>query len=239
MTHKHKHATSNKELRLSSFASQGVEIRKAADGLRSIEGYAAVYNSRSEPRPFYEVLKPGCFDRTLNDGGNKLIYFGHDSNRILGSTNAGTLKLSSDSTGLRFTCSLPDTSDGRDAITLLERGDISQMSFGFSLDPDAGDSDRWSESRGTLTREVAGCTLWEVSLVGTPAYSATSVNLKSALRTLPAEFKSRFARDVDDDDVDNDGTCACSCSSCADCTGSDEEEASRNLLTSLLLRRMQ
>jgi hypothetical protein len=57
----------------------------------------------------------------------------------------------------------------------MQRGDVSSMSFGFSVPP-KGDS--WSQDGGT--RELHQIRLHEVSIVtGFPAYEATSASVRS------------------------------------------------------------
>jgi HK97 family phage prohead protease len=93
----------------------------------------------------------------------------HDSGEILGSTRAKTLTLTEDANGLRVDGVLPLTSRGKDAAFLLKRGDIDSMSFGFSV-PTGGDA--WSSDGSERT--LNSVRLFEVSLVGSPAYTATA-----------------------------------------------------------------
>ncbi|STT63898.1 phage prohead protease, HK97 family [Klebsiella pneumoniae] len=51
--------------------------------------------------------------------------------KLLGRTKSGTLVLSEDDTGLRFELTPPNTQLGNDVLALVERGDLSGMSFGF------------------------------------------------------------------------------------------------------------
>ena len=132
-------------------------------------GYAAVFNSPSEPLPFIETIAPGAFRRSLNTGSEKRMFLNHNTDQVLASTKSGTLTLSEDERGLFVEAELPDTSYGRDLSVLMQRGDVHSMSFGFSV-PSGGDS--WSENRGS--REVREAILHEVSVVtGFPAYAAT------------------------------------------------------------------
>jgi hypothetical protein len=94
--------------------------------------------------------------------------------QILGSLRAGTLRLTEDNHGLRVEADLPDTQLGRDTATLLRRGDISSMSFGFTV-PSGGDS--WNTD-GT-ERTLKSVRLFEVSIVGMPAYTATSASVRA------------------------------------------------------------
>lgn len=55
----------------------------------------------------------------------------HNYTQLLGRTKSGTLVLSEDDTGLRFELTPPNTQLGNDVLELVERGDISGMSFGF------------------------------------------------------------------------------------------------------------
>lgn len=132
-------------------------------------GYAAVFNSPSEPLPFIETIAPGAFRRSLNGGREKRMFVNHNTDQVLGSTKAGTLTLSEDKRGLYVECDLPDTTYGRDLSVLMQRGDVHSMSFGFSV-PKGGDA--WSEDGNS--RELREVILHEVSVVtGFPAYPAT------------------------------------------------------------------
>ena len=146
----------------------------SSDGM-SFTGYAAVFNSPSEPLPFTEVIKEGAFKRSLKSRNEIKLFMNHNTDVVLGSTRAGTLKLTEDSRGLLAQAELPDTSAGRDLSVLMKRGDVSSMSFGFSVPP-KGDS--WSQDGAT--RELHQVRLHEVSIVtGFPAYEATTASVRS------------------------------------------------------------
>jgi hypothetical protein len=156
-----------------SFEMDLLEVRAAGDGM-TFSGYAAVFNSPSEPLPFIETIAAGAFTRTLNTRNNVRMLVNHNPEKVLGSTRAKTLTLSQDDRGLRAEASLPDTSYARDLSVSMQRGDINSMSFGFTV-PHGGDS--WSSdgSQRTLT-EVR---LHEVSVVTFPAYPRTSAQVRS------------------------------------------------------------
>jgi HK97 family phage prohead protease len=146
----------------------------SSDGM-SFTGYAAVFNSPSEPLPFTEVIKEGAFKRSLKSRNEVKLFMNHNTDVVLGSTRAGTLRLSEDSRGLLAQADLPDTSAGRDLSVLMKRGDVSSMSFGFSVPPKG---DAWSKDGAT--RELHQIRLHEVSIVtGFPAYAATTASVRS------------------------------------------------------------
>ena len=138
------------------------------DGM-TFTGYAAVFNSPSEPLPFIERIAPGAFKRSLKARNDIKLLWNHDTGSVLGSTRAGTLKLEEDNYGLRVTAVLPETTLGKDVRTLVQRGDVSAMSFGFSV-PANGDS--WN-AEGT-ERTLRSVRIHEVSIVAFPAYSQTA-----------------------------------------------------------------
>ena len=105
----------------------------------SFRGYAAVFNSPSQPLPFVETVMPGAFSKSLRSRNNIRMYQNHDSNMLLATTRAGTLRLQEDSKGLLVDADLPPTSIGRDLSILMQRGDVDSMSFGFSV-PRGGDN---------------------------------------------------------------------------------------------------
>jgi HK97 family phage prohead protease len=154
-----------------------VEFREVADGKgMTFEGYASVFNSPSEPigGQFTEYVKPGAFKRSLDARNDVKLLWNHDTGEVLGSTRAGTLRLVEDSHGLKAVAELPNTQRGRDTAELLRRGDVANMSFGFSV-PKGGDS--WSDNGGT--RELHSVRLHEVSIVAYPAYSASTASVRA------------------------------------------------------------
>jgi HK97 family phage prohead protease len=152
------------------------ELRDAAEGAgMTFVGYGAVFNSDSEPLPFTERIAPGAFSRSLRSRNEIKMFVNHDTTQVLASKRAGTLRLSEDSHGLRVEADLPDTTAGRDMAFLIKRGDVADMSFGFSV-PRGGDS--WSDDGAT--RELREVRLHEVSIVtGFPAYAATTASVRS------------------------------------------------------------
>ena len=152
------------------------ELRAAPQGNgMTFSGYAAVFNSDSEPLPFIERIAPGAFAKSLKSRNNIRMYMNHDSSLLLATTRAKTLRLQEDSKGLLVDADLPDTTVGRDLSVLMQRKDVDSMSFGFTV-PQGGD--RWSDD-GTR-RELKQIRLFEVSVVtGFPAYAATSASVRS------------------------------------------------------------
>ncbi len=145
------------------------EIREDDTGMY-FEGYAAVFDSPSEPLPFIERIARGAFRTSLKKSRNDIkLLWNHDTSLVLGSTRAKTLTLIEDERGLKVSAQLPNTSAGRDAKELLARGDVDSMSFGFSV-PSGGDV--WN-AEGT-ERTLKSVRLHEVSIVAFPAYSGTA-----------------------------------------------------------------
>jgi len=144
------------------------EVREDGDYM-TFEGYAAVFNSPSEPLPFIERIAPGAFKRSIEARNDIKLLWNHDTGTVLGSTRAGTLKLYEDTRGLKVIAQLPNTTAGRDASELLRRGDVDSMSFGFSV-PAGGDD--WSSDGSERT--LRSVRLHEVSIVAFPAYSSTA-----------------------------------------------------------------
>jgi len=152
------------------------EIRELGEGDgMAFTGYAAVFNSASEPLPFIERIAPGAFANSLSSRNEIKMFVNHDTTRVLASKRAGTLRLSEDAHGLRVEADLPPTTDGKDLAILMKRGDVDSMSFGFSV-PSGGDT--WSPDGAT--RELREVRLHEVSIVTAfPAYTATSAGVRS------------------------------------------------------------
>lgn len=151
-----------------------VEHRADANGKMTVTGYAAVFGEVADIGGwFHEVVARGAFTDTLRTADVR-AYFDHDSGRVLGRLSAGTLRLAEDDKGLRVEIDLPDTTDGRDVKTLVERGDISGMSFRFEAI-----RQEWDETVDPPKRTLLEVRLGEVSIVSEPAYDGTSVALRS------------------------------------------------------------
>lgn len=151
-----------------------VELRAGITGDR-LEGHAAVFDVTADLGKHYERLARTAFDQVI-DRDNVRALVNHDPSQLLGTTNAGTLKVSTDSTGLAFEIpKLPDTTYGRDLREMVGRGDLDGMSFGFI--PGA---DEWSRARdGRQVRtHTALKSLLDISPVTFPAYSGTDVSLR-------------------------------------------------------------
>lgn len=148
------------------------EVRQQGDGM-TFTGYAAKFNSRSENLGgFVETIQPGAFRKSLRSRNDVKLLVNHDAGRVLASTRAGTLRLKEDKIGLRVEADLPNTTDGRDMAELLRRGDLSSMSFGFSVIKDS-----WSND-GT-ERSLESVRLFETSIVAFPAYQATEASVRA------------------------------------------------------------
>ena len=152
-----------------------VEIRSEGDGTLTAEGYAAVFNVRSENLGgFVEVISKNAFRETLKTQ-DVLGLFNHDMNLLLGRTSNGTLSLHEDDHGLRYSLKLPDTSVGRDVAELLRSRTITGSSFGFNTI-----SDSWSETEsGYPERRLLEARLIDISPVSRPAYPQTEASLRS------------------------------------------------------------
>lgn len=150
----------------------GVETR-AEDDKRTLTGYAAVFNQDADIGGWWiERISPGAFSPSLNGDVRALV--DHDPGRVIGRTKSGTLRLSEDSRGLKVEIDVPDTSDGNDLWALVERQDISGMSFGFRVTKQS-----WDETGEIPIRTIEEVELFEVSAVAFPAYEGTEIGKRS------------------------------------------------------------
>ena len=150
------------------------EIKAAAES-RTVEGYASVFNSMSEDLGgFREIILPGAFSNVLDNDVRAL--YNHDSNYLLARTTSGTLELKEDEKGLYYRFEMPNTSYGNDMLELFRRGDLTQSSFGFTVEKDS-----WRMEDGQQVRYIERVgSLFDVSPVVFPAYSQASSGLRSA-----------------------------------------------------------
>lgn len=124
---------------------------------------------------FREIIKPGAFSEAIGSSDVRAL-INHDPNLLLGRNKAGTLRMVEDDTGLSIEIDPPDTQAARDLLTSMSRGDIDQMSFGFTV-RDA----HWNDTHdGLPVRTITKIDrLFDVSVVTYPAYPATQANVRS------------------------------------------------------------
>lgn len=151
------------------YVESDFEVRAKPKGFE-FRGYAAKFGSlSSDLGGFVETVRAGAFQKTIQESDVRAL-FNHDVNIVLGRNRAGTLRLAEDSTGLAYEIDAPDTMAARDLATSMERGDITQSSFGFDTIHDT-----WTTSdAGYPKRSLNEVRLYDVSPVVFPAYDDTA-----------------------------------------------------------------
>src|SRR5699024_4842183 len=98
-----------------------------------ISGYALKYNTWSQDLGgFIETIdKQALRNADLSD---VRCLIDHDTSRIFGRTTAKTLKLDSYDVGLRYKCTLRNTTYAKHIYDNIRVGNITQFSFGFEVD---------------------------------------------------------------------------------------------------------
>ncbi|MBO7252539.1 MAG: HK97 family phage prohead protease [Oscillospiraceae bacterium] len=142
-----------------------------------IAGYFAVFNNPTELWPgCIEQIAPGAFASSLNGDVRALI--DHDTRLVIGRTVAGTLTLREAATGLYGEIKINEhDSDAMNLYARVQRGDVSQCSFGFDI---VAEDYVVSPDGQTCTWTIREVKLYEVSVVTFPAYDATSVSARDA-----------------------------------------------------------
>lgn len=166
--------TAMTDLEIRTIDTEPFELRVAESGNgMQFSGYAARYDSPSLPLPFVERIAPGAFTRTLKSRNDIKMFVNHSDLHVLASTRSKTLRLDDRTDGLFVEADLPDVTYANDLRVLIERGDVSTMSFGFSTVRDS-----WSDDGAERTlNEVR---LHEVSVVtSTAAYPATTASVRN------------------------------------------------------------
>lgn len=157
-----------------SIASE-FKTREEGEELR-IEGYFAVFNSNYQiTADMSESVAPGAFSDTLGDDIRALI--DHETMFVLGRNRAGTLELREDSHGLWGSILVnPNDQDALNLYSRVQRGDVSQCSFGFDI------LDEGTEylADGSIHWTINKVKLYEVSVCTFPAYPETNVQARQA-----------------------------------------------------------
>lgn len=166
------------------FTSVPVEIRTGAESY-TIGGYAAKFDRMSQNLGgFVERIAPGFFNKSRGDGWPGVVArYNHDDNMLLGTSGAGTLRLGVDEIGLTYDVDLPAAR--ADVHELVQRGDVRQSSFAFTVFED----DWTTTDQGFPLRTLISGRLHDVAPVNTPAYDDTTVGLRSLANKFDAPFE--------------------------------------------------
>lgn len=163
----------------------GVQVRDAGagDGSYTIKGKASVFNQWSLPlgaQRFYEQIAPKAFERALEGDPHVVALWDHDTRFLLGSTENRTLTVSEEPDGLGYWTRVAPTSYAQDLRVLIERGDISQCSFAFTIEQEraAYVNEGKPDERIEFTVEEVG-DLLDVTVCAMGAYPQTAVSMNN------------------------------------------------------------
>ncbi len=158
----------------------GIEIRAATEENASIgfTGHASMFNKRAWIGPkkfgFWEEVHAGAFSKTIKESDVRML-MNHDPNYLLARNTSGTLRLVEDDRGLDVDADMAPTSYAQDLAIVMERGDLTQMSFSF-----LPIKEEWSiTDDGDDVRSLVELSLYDVSPVTFPAYTETDAALRA------------------------------------------------------------
>lgn len=172
-----------------------VRANEGEDGKRTITG-AIKYNTESaEMRDYWgdafvETIDKEAFKDSIA-ARNVVGLWSHDTAQVLGNTKSGTLRLTNMENELRFELDIPNTTVGKDAWELIQRGDVDGVSFGMKVTKDKWSSEKRDNGR-IYRRNILNAELYEISPVAFPAYPANEVVARSL-----EEFKAEEQRAAD------------------------------------------
>jgi len=184
----------NKEVRSLEF-----EIRAEDTGNEEragrLTGTPIVFNQVTDLGWIRERIEPGALDNT--DLRDVRFLVGHDTSMIplarsRNNNEHSTMQLSVNENGMdiRVDLDIENNPRAKELYSAVKRGDISGMSFMFTVDKDAWED---LESEQPLRRITSISRVFEVSAVTFPAYEGTSLQAASegdALESAKASLES-------------------------------------------------
>ena len=191
-----------KELEKRSFSFE-VRAEETEEG-NIITGRPIVYDTRTDIGCYDELIERGALDRT--DLTDVRFLVNHDFSRIplaRSRRNNGnsTMFLSVDDQGMsiRVTLDTENNSEARALYSAVQRGDISGMSFCFSVSDEEWDD---LDSDHPTRRIKAISSVVEVSAVTFPAYDSTDIQARSKEALENARSAVETARQQREQEVD-------------------------------------
>lgn len=164
-----------------------IEIRSveitATDESRTVSGYAVRFDESSVNIGFIETIKKGAItDQTIKES-DVFALLNHQDNVVLArcKNGEGSMKLTVDDAGLFYEFEAPHTSAGDELLEHIKRGEISQSSFAFVVDPSDETAQRYYiGADGQKHRDIYKIAyLFDCSPVYQPAYETTTCNKRS------------------------------------------------------------
>lgn len=183
-----------KEIRTFDFEVRAEENERG----KTLTGVPIVFNARSNLGWYDEIIESGALDETDLKDVRFLVNHNTDMIPLARSRNNNensTMQMTVGDEGMTIRVDL-DTENNADAKALysaVSRGDISGMSFMFTVDKDSWEEQQ-SEHPTRRINEIGR--VFEVSAVTFPAYNATSINargLSDALEGARASLESAKA----------------------------------------------
>lgn len=184
-----------------------IRAEKNDDNIGVITGKPIIYESRTDLGPFDEIIAKGALNET--DLKDVRFLVNHDISKVplarSRNNNANsTMQMTVDDTGMsiRVNLDVENNSDSRNLYSAIERGDITGMSFMFSVDEET-----WSDVESehpTRTINKIG-TVLEVSAVTFPAYEETEIGVRTKFDTseaLASLDSARRSLDSEKDEVE-------------------------------------
>ena len=218
-----------KQVRFIPIETCGLKVREPQEGQaesRTIEGTPIVFGVRSvnltpwsETREVYEVLEPGCITNELLQRSDVILNLNHSNlvADVLGRcrNGKGTLSLELHPMNVVCRCDIAKTANADAALELMNRGDITGMSFAFEddwQDTENGVSyERTAETsngKEVWLRHVKRITgLYDVAIVTHPAYEQTSVGTREASDRIDAAIEEQLKRECGGDEKPKENEC--------------------------------
>lgn len=155
--------------------SEAFEIREEDDAPIRVSGYAAIFGEETNiGGMFTEVIERGAFASAIERKDDVVFLINHEG-LPLARSRSGTLTMREDDRGLFIETDLdPSDPDVRSIVPKMKRGDLDKMSFAFRPTRQS-----WDDSGNIPTRTIEEASLYDVSIVTTPAYDGTEIGLRS------------------------------------------------------------
>lgn len=179
------------EVRSLPFTDAECRVDTGSGGGWTFRGYASVFDSpytiQDEYGEYRETVKPTAFDRSLAQGADCVFLIGH-TGAPLARTKSGTLTLSADKRGLLSEAKLdPANPRAQELKSMVDRGDMDQMSFSFrDLLP------TWNSDYSERNLRTVELNHGDVSAVAFGANDATAGTVAMRSRFYAAEVRAKY-----------------------------------------------